>query len=204
MLSDWQLDEASEGPFHSVLRGEYQIQPLLYHPSGECPWISHSSRVFTDHIQKFLQALGYAASFDGEGDREERVQMHADKLYHQMLDHEKRADGAHAAGQEPPPLTSLFKPEANQHVEKSHDQTGPLKIPSGVQIPDGFRPSKDWEKLTPHERELEIKVHESNKAQQDLYVEKASPFMKSQEDARLKRQEKASSWLGETFGRWVT
>lgn len=156
-------------------------------------------------MQKFLQALGYASSFDNnQDDKEERIQMHADKLYHQMLDYEKQVEEAHAAGLEPPPLTSLFNPEAKTRVEKPSGKSETLVIPGGEQIPEGFKPSKDLDKLTPHERELEIRVHKANLAQQDLYVEKASPFMKSQEDARLKRQEKASSWFGETIGRWVT
>ena len=130
--------------------------------------------------------------------------MHADKLFHQMLDFEKRVEEAKAAGIDPPPITSLFKPEAKSHVEKPEGKSGPLEIAGDETIPAGFKPSKDLEKLTPHERELEIQVHKANMAQHDVYVEKAAPFMKSQEDARMKRREKATGWFGETVGRWFT
>ncbi|GES61390.1 hypothetical protein ATEIFO6365_0011004900 [Aspergillus terreus] len=154
------------------------------------------SRCFTTQA-KFLQALGYAAAFDWDGEREERIQMHADKLYHEMLDYEKRVEEARAAGATPPPLTSLFNPQAKP-------ASGDLEIPGGEAIPAGFKPSKPLEQLTPHERELEIRAHNAQIEQQRLYAQEASPFMKSQEDARQKRRDKAVSWFGETIGRWVT
>lgn len=132
--------------------------------------------------------------------------MHADKLYHQMLDYEKRVEEAKAAGVEPPPLASLFQPEKTpqpQGVVGSKSKPA-LEIPGGEPIPAGFKPSKPLEKLTPHERELEIRAHNAQLEQQKLYVQEASPFMKSQEDARSKRREKAVSWFGETIGKWVS
>jgi hypothetical protein len=115
--------------------------------------------------------------------------MHADKLYHQMLDYEKRVEEAKAAGMEPPPLTSLFQPDQ----------------PAGdAPLPAGFKPSKPLAKLTPHERELEIRAHQAQLDQQKIYMQEASPFMKSQEEARNKRREKASSWFGDTIGKWVS
>lgn len=130
--------------------------------------------------------------------------MHADKLYHQMLDYERQVEIAQAAGLEPPPLTSLFKPEATSRVEKPSKKAEAVEIPGEEKIPAGFKPSKDLERLTPHERELEIRVHQAHLDQQNVYAETASPFMKGQEDARQKRREKASSWMGETLGRWFS
>lgn len=150
--------------------------------------------------------MGYASSFNSDDEKDERIQMHGDKLYHQMLDYEKQVKQAREEGLQPPPLTSLFNPQA-QNTTTTNQQTPKdksLEIPGGEQIPAGFKPSKPLEKLTPHERELEIRAHNSQLEQQRLYMQEASPFMKSQEDARLKRQEKAVGWFGETIGRWVT
>lgn len=104
-------------------------------------------------------------------------------------------------------LSRLFFNPRAQNTTTTQQQTPKdksLEIPGGEQIPAGFKPSKPLEKLTPHERELEIRAHNSQLEQQRLYMQEASPFMKSQEDARLKRQEKAVGWFGETIGRWVT
>lgn len=133
--------------------------------------------------------------------------MHADQLYHQMLDYEKRVKDAKAAGTEPPPLTSLFHPEQKPLPAVGTDsqhKPGTVQIPGGEPVPAGFKPSKPLWQLTPHERELEIRAHNAHLEQQHLYVQEASPFMKSQEDARVKRREKAVSWFGETIGRWVS
>ncbi|OOQ86722.1 hypothetical protein PEBR_22112 [Penicillium brasilianum] len=151
---------------------------------------------------KFLQALGYAASFEYDAEKEERIQMHADKLYHQMLDYEKRVAEAKAAGVEPPPLTSLFNPDKPPHIEGVAGTQ--VEIPGGETLPPGFKPSKPLLKLTPHERELEIRSHNSLLEQQKLYAEEATSFMNTQANARTKRQEKAVSWFGETIGKWVS
>ncbi|KAJ5649457.1 uncharacterized protein N7484_003180 [Penicillium longicatenatum] len=162
------------------------------------------SRCFTTQ-SKFLQALGYAASFEYDAEKEERIQMHADKLYHQMLDYEKRVEEAKAAGAELPPIQSLFNPEATNSSSTTDKKTqAVIEIPGGESIPAGFKPSKPLQKLTPHERELEIRAYNAHLEQQKLYAEEASPYMKTQSDARSKRQEKAISWFGETIGKWVS
>ncbi|KAF9888324.1 hypothetical protein FE257_008757 [Aspergillus nanangensis] len=162
------------------------------------------SRCFTTQT-KFLQALGYAAALEWDEEREERVQMHADKLYHEMLDYETQVEEARAAGVEPPPLTSLFNPQAKlQPAGKAETTPGDLEIPGGESIPAGFKPSKPLEQLTPHERELEIRAHNTSLEARKVYAQEASPFLKTHDDARQKRQEKAVSWFGETIGRWVT
>ena len=131
--------------------------------------------------------------------------MHADKLYHEMLDYETRVEEAQKAGLEPPPLTSLFNPQVPPPPQSPAVTTKKtLEIPGGEAIPVGLKPSKPLEKLTPHERELEIRAHNAQLEQQKLYVQEATPFIKSQDEARSKRREKATSWFGETIGRWVT
>lgn len=157
------------------------------------------SRCFTTQ-SKFLQALGYASSFEYDAEKEERIQMHADKLYHQMLDYEKRVEEAKTAGQEPPPLMSLFDPK--QATKTSSGKKSDLDIPSGVTIPEGFKPSKPLHQLTPHERELEIRAHNAQLEQHRMYAEEAEPFMKSHEESRTKRKEKMTTWFGESIGKW--
>ncbi|KAJ5094241.1 hypothetical protein N7456_010102 [Penicillium angulare] len=163
------------------------------------------SRCFTTQ-SKFLQALGYASSFNYDPEKEERIQMHADKLYHQMLDYEERVKEAKAAGTEPPPIMSLFQPGQSPKAPKTTEDKSDLAldIPGGESIPAGFKPSKPLHTLTPHERELEIRTFNSQMEQQKLYAEEATPFMKSQTDARTKRQEVAVSWFGETLGKWLS
>lgn len=131
--------------------------------------------------------------------------MHADKLYHQMLDFERKVKEAKEAGLEPPPIMSLFQPERPPQAPATDKQGQPtLEIPGGEAIPAGFKPSKPLRQLSPHEREVEIRAHNAQIEQQKLYVDEASPFIKTQGDAREKRRERAVGWFGETIGNWVS
>ncbi|KAI1930138.1 hypothetical protein LOZ65_001515 [Ophidiomyces ophidiicola] len=164
------------------------------------------SRCYTMQA-KFLQALGYGAQFDWDREREEKIQMHADKLYHQMLDYEAQVEEAKASGAEPPPLKSLFNPKAaaSSPVPSSNDGGASQKteVPGGAQLPPGMKPPKPLDELTPHERELEIMVLQQQMVQRDLYLEEVSPLIKADEEGKAKRRAKYTSWFGETVGKWL-
>ncbi|KAL4815820.1 hypothetical protein BDW67DRAFT_163110 [Aspergillus spinulosporus] len=159
------------------------------------------TRCFTTQ-SKFLQALGYASAPQWDDEREERIQLHADKLYHEMLDYEKQVEEAREAGRDPPPLTSLFNPQAKP-IERASVGPTELEIP-GEPIPEGFTPSKPLERLTPHERELEIRAYYQQLEEQKAYVKGMLPIIRSHDEARDKRREKLVSWFGETVGNWMT
>ncbi|KAF2110394.1 hypothetical protein BDV96DRAFT_583933 [Lophiotrema nucula] len=57
---------------------------------------------------KFLKALGYLTMEERSAEEDERIQMHADKLYQQMLVQEKAIQEAKAAGREPPKFESVL------------------------------------------------------------------------------------------------
>ncbi|KAK2749891.1 hypothetical protein FQN57_005308 [Myotisia sp. PD_48] len=169
-----------------------------------------STTVLTTSGQKFLQALGYGAAFEWDAAREERIQMHADLLYHRMLDHEAKVAEAKAEGREPPPAESLFKPQqrteptvdAGNFPSSNPSEVG-LEIPGGGKLPPGVRPSKPLKEMTPHERELEIESLRQQMVQKEVYFKEVSGILKSDESARDKRREKLSSWFGETVGKWL-
>ncbi|KLJ12922.1 hypothetical protein EMPG_12113 [Blastomyces silverae] len=175
---------------------------------------SKFSRCYTIQI-KFLQALGYASSFEFDADKEERIQMHADKLYHQMLDYERRVEEAKAAGQEPPPPQSLFKPDFQPSspsttptttttiTTDSQPTNSDLEIPGGEQVPAGVKFKTPLKDMTPHERELELQVLHQKRAQQGIYLEEVGPVLQAENQARDKRREKLSGWFGETIGKYL-
>ncbi|RYP09123.1 hypothetical protein DL764_001490 [Monosporascus ibericus] len=59
---------------------------------------------------RFLKALGYLSSYDRSPEIEEEIQLHADKLYHRMLEQEAEVDKAKAEGRPIPKFTSLIPP----------------------------------------------------------------------------------------------
>lgn len=61
-----------------------------------------------DMQKKFLKALGYVSMDVRPAEESEEIQMHADRLFHRMLDHEKIVEEAKEKGVEPPPLPPLM------------------------------------------------------------------------------------------------
>ncbi|KAI5306695.1 hypothetical protein KEM56_007600 [Ascosphaera pollenicola] len=163
------------------------------------------SRCYTMQA-KFLQALGYASSLRSDSETEERIQMHADKLYHQMLDYERRVEEAKAAGGPIPPPESLFHPDASPSPSTPSESpsTEKYEVPGGETLPPGMRFSKPASKLTPHERELEIRVARQQLEQRDLYKTEVNDLLVEEEEAKRLRQKKMSSWFGETVGKWLS
>lgn len=130
--------------------------------------------------------------------------MHADKLYHQMLDYERQVAEARAAGVEPPPITSLFSPEARNTTEQSGaNLQSAHAIPEIDQLPQGMKKPAKWDELTPHEREVEIQSYKAERAQQKMYAEQAAPFLKKYKGGQSEGKEKSGSSFGETLGRWL-
>ncbi|EEH18584.1 hypothetical protein PABG_07644 [Paracoccidioides brasiliensis Pb03] len=178
---------------------------------------SKFSRCYIMQI-KFLQALGYASSFEFDSDKEERIQLHADKLFHQMLDYEQRMKEAKSAGLEPPPPQSLFKPNV-QSISQSADTNtnatnstpedaskstnSDLEIPGGEKIPGNTKFSKPLKDMTPHERELELQVLHQERAQQGVYMQEVGGVLKAENAARDKRREKLSGWFGDTIAKYL-
>ncbi|KAK7518927.1 uncharacterized protein IWZ02DRAFT_375385 [Phyllosticta citriasiana] len=65
------------------------------------------NRCWTMQTQ-FLKALGYLGVAGRDPEMEEKVQMHADRLYQQMLEQERLIKEAKAKGEQPPEFDSLL------------------------------------------------------------------------------------------------
>ncbi|KAK8165170.1 hypothetical protein BKA80DRAFT_201105 [Phyllosticta citrichinensis] len=68
------------------------------------------NRCWTMQTQ-FLKALGYLGVAGRDPETEEKVQMHADRLYHQMLEQERLIKEAKAKGEQPPEFDSVLSRE---------------------------------------------------------------------------------------------
>lgn len=129
---------------------------------------------------------------------EERIQMHADKLYHRVIEHEEAVAEAEAAGADPPPISALFP---------SQNPSGPPDAETGEkQIPEHMRHKlkKSMKELSPHERELEIATMKGAMAQSKVYTEDLKGVFKGENEARMKRREVLTRWFGETIANWMT
>lgn len=118
--------------------------------------------------QKFLKALGYLSTFDRGGDVDEKIQMHADTLYHRMLAQEKAVEEAEKEGKEMPKFEPLLEKggssvtaaaaaaaAAAKKEEPEIPKTSPLsKLPLDIQA----QIKEKLEGLSGIERELQEKA----------------------------------------------
>lgn len=64
--------------------------------------------------QRLLKALGYLNAIDRSPEMDERIQMHADKLYHQMMEQEAAIEKAKAEGLPEPKFEPIIPKKASE------------------------------------------------------------------------------------------
>jgi len=116
---------------------------------------------------RFLKALGYLSAYDRPPEVDEQIQMHADTLYHRMLDQERLVKEAKDAGLPIPTFPSLIS-STNSTGDAALAKTLPAKGPaSEIPLPqelEDLRPQVKAEfrqrlkGLSPEEREIEEKA----------------------------------------------
>ncbi|KAL8714627.1 MAG: hypothetical protein Q9220_001575 [cf. Caloplaca sp. 1 TL-2023] len=77
---------------------------------------------------RFLKALGYLSTHDRPPEIDEKIQMHADKLYHRMLAQERATEEAKAAGL-PAPVFDALVPSASASPELQPTTAGQQQQP---------------------------------------------------------------------------
>lgn len=162
--------------------------------------------------QNFLKALGYLSVGERDPEREERIQMHADKLFHQMLAQEKMIEEAKKDGKAEPRFAPLFSPESLSAAMKG--QPVPLETQS-VSDPDA-RPAV-WKELSEAARatmEERLKKKTGLARQVEMQTitaeieadkEFGAEFGKVMDDERRSRhlrREQGKETIGDTIKRW--
>ncbi|KAI9843939.1 MAG: hypothetical protein M1837_005980 [Sclerophora amabilis] len=166
---------------------------------------------------KFLKALGYLSTFDRPPEVDEKIQMHADKLYHQMLDQEAAIEKAKAEGLPVPNFESLFRSSSSQppdvRAPTSTLPTGVSKQTESVvaRAPttiDELKPEvraklkKQLEDLPPEEREIEETAIAAEIAAGERLGRKLGDLYSEREEARKRRREEGQQSLGDVVARW--
>lgn len=142
---------------------------------------------------KFLQALGYQENAFTDPENDERIQMHADKLYHRMMDYEAAVDEAKAKGLPIPPLTSVFNP--NRPAPTIEEINLPPNLAKGMKTP--------LRNLPPHERELAARaILQETKIAQN-YADDFFKVTTTMNEGREKRQKIFVETLGDTVGKFL-
>ncbi|KAI9768052.1 MAG: hypothetical protein M1839_004212 [Geoglossum umbratile] len=154
---------------------------------------------------KFLKALGYLSNFERAPEVDEQIQMHADKLYHQMLDQEAAIERAKAEGLPVPTFEPLLPSSSNRiKPPKTLSASTPAPFKPTLTM-DQLSPdiqaqlNKRLEGLTDKERELEEKAIAGEIAAGELLAGRLTDVYKEQERARSERKDQGKQTLGDSI-----
>ncbi|KAI5370742.1 hypothetical protein Slin15195_G016150 [Septoria linicola] len=163
---------------------------------------------------RFLSALGYLSSTRSE-EEEERIQMHADKLYHEMLEREQLQKAAEESGQTLPELPPLIAPEritATLGEDSAFARARKMAIERGMPSNlSSYTPEKQEEikkrieGLSPAEKEVELQLIAAESRSQFEYAEKIARHLEEEKQHREERRERGKETIGDTLRRlWGT
>lgn len=168
-----------------------------------------------DLQSKFLKALGYLTLDARSPDEDERIQMHADKLYQQMLQQEAAMEKAEKEGREIPKFESVLS-KANIARAMAGKQTTitPLSTKGSAQAepeddiwgqikPEARKQYEDTiAKLPPKDQEIErMAILGELKAQQGMSKQVEQTFVEERIN-RMKRKEAGQATIGDTIKSW--
>ena len=140
---------------------------------------------------RFMLALGYQApGKETSPGQDERVQMHADKLYHRMRDYEAACEEARLNDDPMPELKSVF------------DHTKPAPDPATLKVSPAFEKesSRKFSELPAHEKELESRAYMAEMENNKGYAKELTTYLQEMHEDRKERQKVFKRVFGDTVG----
>ena len=163
-------------------------------------------------FQRFLKALGYLSTYDRPAEVDEQIQMHADSLYHRMLDQERAVEAAKAAG-EPIPLfppimsSTLHKSSSAPSDAASTSENAAIQQAASV-TREELRPKvrtqleKRFKDLSPEEREVEEKAIAMEIAAGEVLQKQIGEIWDEQGKAKKLRREQGKETFSDRVSGW--
>ena len=148
--------------------------------------------------QRLLKALGYLSQYARSPEVDEKIQLHADKLYHRMLEQEAAIAKARKDGVPAPEFASMFdKPKATENKPEPGDPAG-LSEEAKKQwksrldkVPEETRDAEE----AAMRAELRAKAEMAARVQ-DLWQEQAKQREARKTEGKETVSDKVSSWFG--------
>lgn len=160
-----------------------------------------------DLQSKFLKALGYLTMDVRSQEEDEKIQMHADKLYQQLLVQEAEIEKAEKEGKPKPQFESLMS-RATASRAAAADRSGQISPQEEEAIWSGYKPElrQDYEKklleMEPEKRDIErLAMLGELKAQTGVSKKVEETFVEER-IARMKRREAGQATIGDTLKYW--
>jgi hypothetical protein len=160
---------------------------------------------------RFLKALGYLSVSIRTPEEEEKIQMHADKLYHEMLAREALAEQAAKEGQEAPKLPPLISSDATTAAlgedsvwARAKRKAAELGIEEELSVMapekrDALR--KRIEGMSEADKELEMQLAAAEIRSKFDWAEKYHERLEEEKKSRAERRERGRETPGDTIKR---
>ncbi|KAF2201502.1 hypothetical protein GQ43DRAFT_415660 [Delitschia confertaspora ATCC 74209] len=152
---------------------------------------------------KFLMALGYLTMDERPQDEYDRIQLHADKLYRQMIEQEEAINKAKAAGQPIPefePVMSKTNVARVMGIQASNitddDVWKDIKPSAREQY------EKKFAKLSKEEQEIERRAVEGELRVNNSMTKTLEAAFIEERIARMKRRETGQATVGDMIKTW--
>ena len=159
---------------------------------------------------RFMKALGYLSQ-PRSADEEERIQMHADKLYGQMLEREAAAERAKEEGTEVPKLAPLIQEEAvtkalgaDSAWSRVRKQAAEQNVSTAL---SSYSPEKQEvirnriKDINPQEKELELQLIAAESRAQLEYADQIKGAMEQDKIERAERRARGKETAGDHLKR---
>ena len=166
-------------------------------------------------LQRFLKALGYLSSYERPAHVDEEIQMHADTLYHRMLDQEKAIEAAKQAGEPAPsfpPILSLSRaaitasPSPMPSAIPGNDAASQAEKDAKVKLRLTKEARDELKKRTKNQPQIVKELEERamySEAESDIGVQRRiSELTKARDQARKERRERGEATVGDTVSGW--
>lgn len=166
----------------------------------------------TNPRQRFLKALGYLSNYERPPEVDEQIQMHADTLYHRMLERERVVAEAKAAGLPVPIFPDILSSSATSTPSQTlptptagSSPEDPRPLPPDL---EGLKPKvkaqlRDRMKdLSPEERALEEKALSMEIAAGETVGKEIGRMFEDQAKAKKSRKEQGRETFGDKIGSW--
>lgn len=186
----------------TMCRTENRKFERCYMMQSVCKWLmlprSLTRMLSLTCVQKFLKALGYLSTYDRPREVDEQIQMHADTLYHRMLDQEERIEAAKAEGRPVPsfpPLLSSNKASIATMAESTFDKNKvkaselPPKVQAGLK--------KRLDGLNDEERQVEERAIQAEIQAGEQVAGNLEKIYESQAEERRRRKEQGKETMGD-------
>ena len=186
----------------------FRSPPTLHDRFNMChDYTKRLDRCFTMQ-GKFLRALGYAAMVNRNPEEEDRIQMHADRLFREMLEQEKMMQEAKERGETLPEMKPIMSKENISKVMgtwqtsatvPAEEMANPL---AGLSEEKRVQFEKSLEGKSADERALLEREMEANIRTATLLREDAAAVLNDERKARQARREAGKETMGDIIKRW--